>query len=461
MKNISAQMQGYRDELLKDLAGLVRIDSVRGEPREGMPFGEGPAKALDYCMELGKKMGFAVCNEGNRAGHVEYGEGGEILGILAHCDVVPAGAGWTKNPFECTVEGGRMYGRGVTDDKGPAVAALYCLKALKDSGIKPKRRIRVIIGASEEMGMDDLPYYFAHQPMPDLAFSPDGEYPVCNREKGILHLTLTHAHDGACLFSLDAGEAANVVPVAARAKARISAAALRRAAENFEGAQDGALPRFAVEAEGENASVTARGKSAHGSTPAQGVNAALYLIRLLRACLGDETGELCRFLDEAVGVGTDGAGLGIAVSDAESGALTLNIGVVKIAPEGDKAIVDIRYPVTKSGEAIFEKIRAAAEKFGVRAEKTSDSAPLFVPEESELVQKLLSAYHNATGEEAHTYSSGGGTYARELKNGVAFGACFHPCSQYNIHGADEFAEIDEFMRHCGVCLQAIYELACL
>jgi succinyl-diaminopimelate desuccinylase len=150
MKNISGEIRSYKDEILEDIVGIVRIPSVRGAASDGKPFGEGPAKALDYCLKLAENMGLKVKNVDGYAGHVEYGDGEGLVGILAHCDVVPAGEGWSKPPFVGEVENGRIYGRGTMDDKGPAISAIYCLKALKDLKIVPKRRIRVIIGASEE-----------------------------------------------------------------------------------------------------------------------------------------------------------------------------------------------------------------------------------------------------------------------------------------------------------------------
>lgn len=458
MKNISGKILNYKDEILEDVVGLVRIQSVRTEAKEGMPFGEGPAKALDYCVKLAQEMGLKVKNVGGRAAHIEYGEGDGLIGVLAHCDVVPAGEGWTKPPFSGEVVDGRIYGRGTSDDKGAAVGAIYCLKALKDLKIIPKRRIRVIIGASEECGMDDMDYYFAHEEMPDAAFSPDGEYPVCNREKGIMHINFECKHDGGAIITLQSGNASNIVPVSAEASVKdADAVAVEKAAKTLETDDI----RFAALSENGALKLRCFGKSAHASTPEEGVNAASFLIRLLCGTIGGGAGTLAKFLNEAVGTEFDGAKMGVACSDKESGALTLNLGILNFNENLDRAVIDIRYPVTAKGAEIFSKIKAKAEQFGVHAELISDSEPLFVPEDSDLVKKLKHAYETVTGEKGRTYSTGGGSYARELKNrGVAFGAALKPLSYYHIHAADEFLEIDDFMKHCGICLQAIYELSC-
>ena len=147
-----------------------------GKPRQwGHPFGDGAAACLDYMLDLGRELGFRVANDDYFAGHIEYGEGEELVGILCHLDVVPAGEGWSYPPFQATFEGDRLYGRGTQDNKGPAVVALYCLKMLKDQGITPKRRIRLILGCSEESGMEDMEHYFSSYPIPDYAFSPDAD----------------------------------------------------------------------------------------------------------------------------------------------------------------------------------------------------------------------------------------------------------------------------------------------
>jgi succinyl-diaminopimelate desuccinylase len=458
LKNISAQIKNYQDEILEDVVRLVEIPSVREDAKPGMPFGEGPAKALDFCLSLAKSMGFAVKNVDHYAGHIEYGEGEGLIGVLAHCDVVPAGEGWTKPPFSGTVENDRIYGRGAMDDKGPAIAAIYCLKALKDLGIVPKRRIRVIIGASEECGMEDLTYYFAHEEMPDMAFSPDGRYPICNREKGIMQVRFSHTHDARRPLTFEAGLAPNVVPVSARARIQtIDSSALKKAAADFESDGQSYGLRFAFENNSDGLGIVCNGKAAHASTPEEGVNAAAGLITLLAQVLGKDAGTLADFLNKTIGLDYTGQAMGIACSDEPSGNLTLNLGVVQFTGEADSAIIDIRYPVTCNGNEIYQKIEKAAEIYGVTPALISDSAPLFVDENSELILKLKHAYTTATGKEAELFSMGGGTYARQLKNrGVAFGAEMD--KNYNIHSADEFIDINDFMKHCEICLQAIYEL---
>jgi succinyl-diaminopimelate desuccinylase len=458
LKNISSEIRSYKDEILEDVVRVVRIPSVREAALDGMPFGKGPAKALGYCLNLAKSMGLKVKNVDGYAGHIEYGEGEGLIGILAHCDVVPAGEGWTRPPFGGEVENDRIYGRGTMDDKGPAIAAIYCLKALSDLKIVPKRRIRVIIGASEECGMEDMEYYFAHEEMPDLAFSPDSEYPICNREKGILHIGFECAHDAKQILDFMSGNAANIVPVTAEATINKQDG---KAFEDAAAALENDKWKYTVMDGKNGAALRCYGKSAHASVPEDGANAAAGLVKLLAHVYKKDAGALITFISEAIGLDYDGEKMGVACKDEPSGSLTLNLGVMNMDKNQDTAIIDIRYPVTFDGKSIYEKAAKKAALYGVSANLISDSAPLYVKEDSDLIAKLKHAYEIATGEEANLYSTGGGTYARVLKNrGVAFGAGTKPLAYYNIHGADEFLEIDDFMKHCEICLQAIYEIGC-
>lgn len=453
---VGGEIRKYQDEMLEDIVKTVSIQSAAGMPVEGMPYGEGPAKALNFCLELAKSFGLKTENFGNRAGHVEYGEGDGLVGVLAHVDVVPAGEGWSVPPYGDTVKDGRIYGRGTMDDKGPAISAIYCLKALKDLKITPKRRIRVILGAAEETGSEDMAYYFAHEELPDLAFTPDGEYPICNMEKGILQVRLSGSGDNGCVKSLMSGSAVNMVPVSAQAELDCGDTDASEIEKVAPGREKGGA-RFAVLNNGGAHIVRCFGKAAHASTPEKGINAAANIIGLL----GDRAGNgLLGFIRDKIGFENDGVSLGIACEDM-SGPLTLNLGIVEISAGSDKAVLDIRYPVTKDGGKILNKIAAEAAKYGVKAETVKDTVPLHIPETSELVSKLKSAYKHATGKEAGLYATGGGSYARELNgHGVAFGAGIKPLSYNHIHAADEFLEISDFMKHCEICLQAIYELGC-
>ncbi len=447
------KIAAYQESILKDLDTLIRIPSVSASDPDAA------SQALTWILSRAEEMGFATKSYNGIVGHVEYGEGDEIAAVLAHVDVVPAGDGWSVPPYELTEKDGRLYGRGVVDDKGPAMAALYCLKALKDEGIIPKRKIRLILGAAEEIGMDDMEEYFRHEPLPVMGFTPDSEYGICLCEKGIMQLEISSKyHDGTTLTELHAGNAVNAVPS--------KAYALIDCTEN----EDHQLRRFADARPGtydfiytmDGLRIVAAGKAAHASVPEEGLNSATHLIRILAANFGQLVlGSLCGFLDDAIGLETDGTSLGIACRDQESGALTVNVGIVEIDEKSSRALIDIRYPVTADAEEILEKIALRASYDGLMTKLVNHELPLNLSENTPIISILKAAYQEITGEEPVLYSTGGGTYARTLHNtGVAFGPVFAG-DPAKIHDVDEGMNKANYFRHAAICLEAIYRMATL
>ena len=441
----------YTDEIMKDIDSLIQIKSVSSTDKEAS------SEALRFMLKRAEEMGFQVKNIGDICGHIEYGQGDRIAAVLAHVDVVPAGEGWSVEPYALTEKDGRLYGRGIVDDKGSAVVALYCLKALKDNGIVPNKRIRLILGAAEEIGMNDMQTYFSEEPLPDMAFTPDSDYGICNCEKGILQLEISSpAHDGTTLTEFQSGSAVNAVP--SRAYALIDCTET----------EDQSLRRFADAKPGEydfiytidGLKIAATGKAAHASVPEQGLNTAVHLIRILAANFGELVlGSLCSFIDDAIGLETDGTSLGIACKDKHSGALTVNVGRVDINERISRAQIDIRYPVTADSAEIFDKVSERASYDGLRTKVISHEPPLSVPENAPIISILKKAYEAVTGVECKLYSTGGGTYARTLGgSGVAFGPAF-PDDECHIHDVDESVDKEKFLTHAQICLEAVKNMA--
>ena len=181
----------YWDDILRDLGTLVAIPSVCGTADGMYPYGKEPARALDTALALARSYGLETQNVDYYAGHAQYGEGDENAIVMAHLDVVPAGEGWDTDPFQMVEKDGLLFGRGVSDNKGPAVIALHCLRALKEAGIKGNRKLRVVFGSGEEIGMDDMTHYFAKEQHPTMGFTPDGRYGICHCEKGLLRFQVS------------------------------------------------------------------------------------------------------------------------------------------------------------------------------------------------------------------------------------------------------------------------------
>nr|WP_319487640.1 Sapep family Mn(2+)-dependent dipeptidase [uncultured Caproiciproducens sp.] len=455
--SFGSRILNYQEDIIHDLAELVAIPSVRSEAVEGMPFGKASAEALNLILNMAEKMGFATKNVGNFAGHAEYGEGSEVAAVVAHMDVVPAGEGWDTDPFVMTKKGNLYFGRGTADDKGAAIVALYCLKALKDENIKPKRRLRVIFGAGEETGSNDLEMYLKSEQMPVMAFTPDSEYGICNREKGILHLTISSKeHHSAVVREFIAGTVVNAVPSKARAVVMCTEDVYLKL-ENAASHADG---DFSLEKTENGTEITSLGKASHAMQPQDGFNAATHLMKLLGEVFSEEElGGLISFVNKSMGTELHGESLGVYVSDQESGPLTLNLGLADIHDSSVSIGLDIRYPVTAKGKDIFATIAESALPYGLETTLNQDNKPLFLPESSPFISLLQDAFAAVTGKPADVYATGGGTYARAFGGrAVAFGPFFTDEPDRRLHNTNENIDIERFMIHAQVCLEAMYRM---
>lgn len=441
----------YREDILNDLKQLVAIESVASKSTDEC------TRALEFMLNRAQELGLETENVEDIAGHAQYGSGGRLCGVLTHLDVVPAGSGWSSSAFELTKRDGRLYGRGVADDKGAAVVALYCLKALKDEGVIGKNTLRAIFGTREEVGMEDMKAYFKAQPMPDMSFTPDCDYGICISEKGIMQLEITAPdNDGTFLNEFRAGNAVNAVPDKAYVLLDCSESDEHQL-YRFADAKTNVDYEFKYTIDG--MMIIATGKAAHACEPNKGVNAAAQLIDLLTSNFGYRgLGSLIGFIDSAISVETNGNSLGIKMRDSASGSLTLCLSTVTVTENSASATIDVRYPVTMDSSAILYRIRKAAEKEGLSVKVLCHQKPLHLGEDSPQIELLKGAYKAVIGEEPKLYSTGGGTYARELGGkGVAFGPVF-PDDYSNMHERDESLDEEKFFLHAQVCLQAMYEM---
>lgn len=355
--NWQEEVEKRKDDFYKDLEGLLRIPSVRDDSKktEDAPFGPDVKKALDYMLDLGKKDGFTTKEVGNVAGHIEYGQGEELVGVLGHVDVVPVGDGWSNDPFDPILKDGKLFARGVADDKGPTIAGYYALKIVKELGLPLSKRIRVIVGSDEESGMSCVERYFETEEQPTMAFVPDAEFPIIHAEKGISELDVSFKdskQDGYQAFnleSLESGARYNMVPD--HAKAVLSEVKdsdqLKQEFTNFLSSHDVSGEFAATDKE---VTLSVVGKSAHAMEPNNGVNAGLLLVAFLGKF------ELTGTAQDFVTFGRDylfndsrATKLGINYEDKESGDLTMNVGILRYsASEGGTFGLNFRYPVTAS-----------------------------------------------------------------------------------------------------------------
>lgn len=447
-------IRNHADELLDSLAALIRIPSVEGPAEDGAPYGKEVAHCLHEMLALCEKLSLPAVNMDDRVGWCEYGEGNEMIAVLGHLDVVPAGDGWTAaEPFSGEVKDGRIYGRGTMDDKGPTVAALYALAALKDAGFVPARRIRLLFGTNEETGCADMKYYLEHDgETPKMGFTPDGEYPIINGEKGIMNCVFSkklHQEGAYRLTKFEGGTASNVSPAFACAELACPSDAAGRLAAD----------KVTVTPIAGGIRVEAQGVSAHGSTPEQGENAVGRLAQALSQLpLEGELADCLAFLAERIGMETRGESLGLAMRDDLSGDLTVNLGVAAFADETLSLTLSVRYPVTKTYDEVYPRLIRAFTLAGFAETAMKHKAAIYMPPESELIEKLSRVYEAETGDKAVLKSIGGGTYAKSIPNLVAFGPIF-PGDEMREHKPDEYMEVERLLQNAEIIAAAMYELA--
>lgn len=471
-----------REELLRDLAGLLAIPSVKDEETAGpsAPRGIHSARALAYMLDLARSHGFHADDVEGIAGYAEYGQGegeggGGYIGVLSHVDVVPPGDGWTTPPFEPSIRDGKLYARGAVDDKGPTMAAFYALRIVKELGLPLRKPVRLIWGADEETGMNCMEAYNRVQPPPIAGFTPDADFPIVHAEKGQVNgqMKLQLSDDGEALggvrlLAFAAGTAANMVPDDATAELEGPVEQLAEMAEAYRHYRErrSLVGSEALESRdtGDGStrlSLRLRGKSAHGMSPEAGVNAGLLLIHFLNGReLSGEGGTFAYGVDRLLFDDWKGEALGIACSDEISGPLTVNPGLIYFDPPKGIGYVhlNIRYPVYGNGDSIVAQIRETLGSCGFTFDNVLLKQPHAVPAEHTLVKTLGRVYREQTGTEAKLLSTGGGTYACKLATGVAFGPLF-PGEADTAHQPDEYIELDSLMKSTALYARAIYELA--
>jgi len=462
---LDARVMELKDELIADIQKWVSIPSVSAGPSEGKPFGPVVAHMLDVALETARNYGFETRNVDYYAGDISMGSGEQTLGMLAHLDVVPAGEGWHHDPFGGEIADGKIFGRGTVDDKGPALCGLYAMRAVRDCGVPLKDGVRLILGCDEETGMSDMRYYASKMQMPDYGFSPDGQFPVINIEKGGVNVELKYSAQGESeaeipVIELYAGERPNVVPAYARAIlgcAKPGYAAVEKKLMDHAAAVSQKI--FCKDLGDGRMEVTTEGVLSHGSLPEQGVNAASILLIALNAIgAGSAIRPALAMMAQCIGMEPDGASLNIKCDDELSHNLSCNLGILRWNGADFSATLDIRFPLCTNEVEILGKICKTVAKYGVAVQQTSGHVPHHIPAGHKIVRGLMQVYNEVTGEDAKPIAIGGGTYSRMMPNTVAFGPVF-PDEEDCCHIADEAIDIENMLRATKIFARAIAELA--
>ena len=433
-----------KDEFLTSLKTLISYPSVLNEGENGTPFGQAIQNVLEKTLEICRGLGFTTyLDPKGYYGYAEIGQGAELLAVLCHLDVVPSGdeADWRTPPFEATIKDGWIFGRGVQDDKGPSMAALYAVKALLDSGVKFKKRVRFIFGTDEETLWRCMGRYNELEETATLGFAPDSSFPLTYAEKGLLQVKL-HG-PGSDQLDLEAGEAFNVVP----GKASYQGELLEPVVAGLQAA--------AFEYEQNDQQVTVLGLPKHAKDAAEGINAIVRLATVLQPL---QAHPALAFIAEAVGEDATGSRLFGDISDEPSGRLSFNIAGLTLNSEKSEIRIDIRIPVLADKDQLVSQLAEIAGRYQLDYEEFDYLAPLYVPKDSELVSTLMAIYQEKTGDTSPAMSSGGATFARTMPNCVAFGALF-PGVEQTEHQANERASLEDLYRAMDIYAETIFRLA--
>lgn len=460
---IDAYFKAHRDEFIESIRRLVAVNSLKGDPLPGMPFGPGPAEGLQTVLDIADSLGLITHNYENYVGTADICSLDTQLGILAHVDIVDVGANWTTDPFGGEVKDGKLYGRGASDDKGPVIASLYALAAVKALDVPLKYNARLIIGTDEESGSADIRYYFSKEKAPPHVFSPDGEFPVMNTEKGGLRTSFEGSFaDNAALpriVSIHGGYRVNVVPPEAEAVIEGLDLSLVKAACHDAQRVTGA--RFTLTDKGGGIiHIHAEGKGGHASLPETAVNGVTSMLNLLAGLpFSDSDGfRAVQGLNSLFPHGDYyGEAAGIKMSDEISGALTFNFSIFKYNGAELYGFFDSRTPLCATSENTMDVLEMGLARFDVQLKRSGFSKPHHTPADTPFVQTLLRAYEAYTGQQGYCKAVGGGTYVHGIEGGVAFG-CTMPGVDPRPHGADEFVIVEDILTSARMFTQIIIDI---
>ena len=436
-----------KDLIIDKTKELLRIPSVLTEfdPLSEFPFGEEINNSLHYMLDLAHSDGFVTKNVKNYAAHIEFGKGKEIIGVLCHLDVVPEGDNWTNPPFSPIIKDGKIYARGSDDDKGPTMAAYFALRFLKELGIEPSKRIRIILGTDEETGWRGINEYFKTEEMPTVGFAPDASFPLIYAEKGIYTFDINGKVKDESLLTFNAGDRYNVVPDYADCTLSVDLKDEFKKYLSFNG----------FHGEVKKDKYIVHGKRAHAMQPNLGINAAFILADFLNEHIDN---EFTKFISKYLSFDHLGEKLKIEHNDSEMKEFTMNPAIFEYDNQEFRIGVNCRYPKGWNKEKSFTKINNAAKKHKFVYNKISDNPVHYVDKNDPLVKTLHAAYIKHTGDtETPLMTIGGGTYSRALTKAVAFGASM-PGRKDVAHQVDEHVYIDDILKATAIYMDALFEL---
>lgn len=470
----------YGQRMVDDLRQMVGFRTFAETGKENWQAPEF-LRQREWLRGRAEALGFTFKSYDGRMEEITLAGPEPILAMLTHGDVQSVeGQTWSSPPWEGRLlPDGRIVGRGTEDDKGPIVAILYAMAAVRDAGWPLTSTLRLLVANAEESSWQEIPYYLERAPMPDMTFGVDAVYPVTFAQKGwgllSFHAELEQPGEPAParwrIERVTGGVAPSVIPgeaealVAAEPGGAGAEAELQRLAAAWAAAHPPA--RLTVGRKGDLLAVTAEGRSGHSAWPENAHNALTDLTTFLSTLEPrlDPWGALVSFLGANIGLETDGASMGIAHFDPAMGKLTATLNVMGVNEEGQPfARVNIRPPqgVTAEGvqARVSERVDAFERRTGVElsGEVQIPNLPHVAPVEGKLVSTLLGVWKEVTGQKGEPVAVSGGTQARLFKGGVDFGPALS-MEVYRGHGPDEYLTVAELHRIAELTVTAIWRLA--
>ena len=150
----------------------------------------------------------------------------------------------------------------------------------------------------------------------------------------------------------------------------------------------------------------------------------------------------------------------IAMTSPDSGPLSMNVGLLRVEDGLIRLSVDIRHPETAAADHIAETVRRAVEPYGFTLAPIHPEKSVYQDKNGPVMQSLLAAYRQETGDLSAPLAIGGGTYAKAMENIIAFGPVF-PGEESREHQADEYIALDNIERLRRIYAQAFQNLLAL
>ncbi|HAN20752.1 MAG TPA: hypothetical protein DCP51_03625 [Clostridiales bacterium] len=446
-----------KSQLETDLASLVAIPSIAARREGNYTFGSQCAKAIDTAIGIGNSYGFKTENHDYYCASIINGRKADEVGIVTHLDVVPAGGGWSYEPYKLTIKEDKYIGRGTLDDKGPFICGLYTMRFLKETNKRLPFSIRLIAGSDEEVGSSDLDYFAKIKKPPFFSFTPDSEFPVCIGEKGILQVDIMLGRLPSVIAELGGGSVSNAVPDSAYAVIWDDKIDIKNIPEH---------ERISIERLDEKRiKINAMGKGAHAAKPENGINAIGILADFIqKSDFIDCDKKPFKFLAQACSeyfgrtLGIDRVSQSFKYLTCIGGVLSVNDGIII-------QNFNIRYIPDTTFQPIFDKIIKTIAPQGFAAQIGLCSEGYLMDPKDEKIKSLTNACELVLGYECKPYTTGGGTYARWLPNTVAFGAAIESErgklgeGKGSEHQRDEYISFTELKKTILIYILSILNLA--